>query len=991
LNYRLLSLSNLARLLKVQVTREVVLRELSSNCAEKFVQVFDEITNAYREVHDYHSLVQTNRDYVSPEVVRAAGDAVRRVRSLETKLQTRYAQTLSDVRSARADENSLWKILDQTICNGISPCQLEKSDFRSLNQKIHFITKMEQKGARYIGFNGKSFDFELGATPNTDIFVFKFSDAARRRSREWVENIAMLHQLLLEKSPSSEIILLDCDAFSPTLDYPKIMVYRNAMIMSEDVLEERKLTASKPAVRYNSAYLDRSEAPKPHSRILVSLPCPGASCSSRIKYDWICSKCGCQVEYGHIDSNIYCECGRCDYKHWHFRCPSPNHGLEFSEYGNPKLLSLLKELEPFEECNILILGRTGVGKSTWINALANYLTYPTLDDALEAESLSWIIPFAFNMYNTNEDGGYEPIKVQVGFNDNSGDKTATRKFCIDEHDGSLGQSATKRTIVHRVQIGHCQIRLIDTPGIGDTRGASQDRKNMADILNVLQAYPKLHGIMILLKPNEQRLDLMFKFCIQELLAHLHRDAAKNIAFGFTNTRGTNYQPGDSFDPLSQLLRRFTDIDISLRKHNVYCFDSESFRYLAAYKQQNQTLGHLEENRRSWEYSVGEAKRLLNHFKDLKPHLVTSTVNLFQTRVRIVKMTQPMALIAQAIKSSISVNEDEMKRLDDNMENRKELEKDLKVKVSTVSALPLDQPRTTCQHIDCITQTGTGSWGQDGKQLLKTIYKSQCHSPCRLSGIPVENVGNAGLRSCWAMSGGICKICKHNWSTHLHIDFEQIEETCEVDDPKIVALLNNNASFTEKKQAAIAAKKKHIEELEQELQEFTSAAAQFSNFLKRNAIMPYNDATMDYIARTIEEERGKVAAGGSRDKLERLTQYQKQYAQEIEALDEQMGKGETSKPLEQPDIERLVEKLHALPKYGQMLKGMGLVFEELKLYEQREKSYVMRARSHFMGEKDQLQNASLFKKSCSEVTKKIGQGSGNMTETVKRAFIGSWKG
>jgi GTPase SAR1 family protein len=268
-------------------------------------------------------------------------------------------------------------------------------------------------------------------------------------------------------------------------------------------------------------------------------------------------------------------------------------------------------LEPFEECNILILGRTGVGKSTWINALANHLAYPTLDDTLEAESLSRIISFAFNVYNTNENGDYEPIKVQVGFEDNPIDKPATKKVGMYEHDGSTGHSATKRTMVHRVQIGNCQIRLIDTLGIGDTRGASQDRKNMADILNVLQAYPKIHGIMILLKPNEQRLDVMFKFCIQELLTHLHRDAAKNIAFGFTNTRGTNYQPGDSFDPLSQLLRRFTDINISLRKHNVYCFDSESFRYLAAYKQQHQSLGHLEENRRSWEYTVEEAKRLLN--------------------------------------------------------------------------------------------------------------------------------------------------------------------------------------------------------------------------------------------------------------------------------------------------------------------------------------------------------------------------------------------
>src|SRR5262249_31585677 len=160
------------------------------------------------------------------------------------------------------------------------------------------------------------------------------------------------------------------------------------------------------------------------------------------------------------------------------------------------------------------------------------------------------------------------------------------------------------------------MRLIDTPGIGDTRGASQDKENMADILSVLRSYQNIHGILILLKPNDQKLDLMFKFCVQELLTHLHRDAAKNIAFGFTNTRGTNYLPGDTFDPLRELLRRFEDVQISLRKRNVYCFDSESFRYLAAHKQHNQSLGHLDENRASWNYSVKESRRLIEYFKGL---------------------------------------------------------------------------------------------------------------------------------------------------------------------------------------------------------------------------------------------------------------------------------------------------------------------------------------------------------------------------------------
>jgi hypothetical protein len=128
-----------------------------------------------------------------------------------------------------------------------------------------------------------------------------------------------------------------------------------------------------------------------------------------------------------------------------------------------------------------------------------------------------------------------------------------------------------------IETNTTRFHLIDTPGIGDCRGIEKDKENFENILAFLTCYDKINAVVVLLKPNNARLTVAFKFCVLELLTHLHKSLVSNIIIAFTNSRGTFYRPGDSLPVLKNLLQSHS-IEIDVSPSNYFCFDNEAFRY-----------------------------------------------------------------------------------------------------------------------------------------------------------------------------------------------------------------------------------------------------------------------------------------------------------------------------------------------------------------------------------------------------------------------------
>ncbi|KAI5787306.1 hypothetical protein EDC01DRAFT_661363 [Geopyxis carbonaria] len=940
--YTLLPLSVLTFFLPIEIeSGGPSIPQPSIDCLEKFIQMFDDLQNAQRKINDYHKYIEANQSYVPSDYLQSVDRLRVGVKTAERALKWDYSTTLKDVRAGKVDPQQLWDLLVKfASCGNVTPDMVDDlvgpSGYKAT---VGFVEMMIREGAIYIGYATSSLDTALTTRQQAfeDEYLFYFNNESRQKDiQSWNEHVALLLELLDSPSKNKHrIFVMDCDATGKPLEKISIVHHHDSKMVTEDLLEQRRLLADKSLIRYNEKHLDKSVAvhDKPLKRRMVRIPCPGPDCNSLTICDWICFKCHASVEYGSNDGFMYCDCGRTPSKHCEFKCKDTQHGLKFQRYEKEALYSQqLKNLEPMDELNILILGETGVGKSTFINAFVNYLTFESLDDALAEEKLNHLIPCSFSTQNVDKESKRLVQKeIKIG--------SSTE----DEHNGVSGSSATQKTQVYPVNIGSHLVRLIDTPGIGDTRGVEQDRKNMADILTVLRSYENLHGILILLKPNNSRLTVTFKFCVKELLTHLHRSAANNMVFGFTNTRGSNYQPGDTFRPLETLLNEYKDVDLGLFQHNVYCFDSESFRYLAAYKQ-GVDMGNMADYRHSWENSAVESQRMLTHFRSLEPHKVKNTLSLNETRALIQQLTKPMADIAQLIKTTIAVNEDVNVELSTKRMTMAELKKRLHVQKITLKAHKIDKPRTVCANTSCVEFHDDGV---DGKKKLTTVYKTLCHNPCYLTNVSEDRIGVPELVSCAAFRsrGGLC-ACGHHWQEHLHILYELRPQTVRVKDVSVERALRDNRSLIELQETAIAAKKKSIMEFQHEHDQIQQAAVQFSLFLKKHSITPYNDATLEYLDYHIKDEKAKVHVGGNPDRLRGLEEYRGEYQQLIEVLTQNMKSDKSCGLLSQVDVDKLVKQLYLLPHYGDNLREIREVVEVAHASTWREKPYRVRAGRHW---------------------------------------------
>jgi GTPase SAR1 family protein len=174
-----------------------------------------------------------------------------------------------------------------------------------------------------------------------------------------------------------------------------------------------------------------------------------------------------------------------------------------------------------KQLKIVVVGRSGAGKSTFINMIANLIKGKKYEDE-RIVAISQGLSFKAKE-------GEDDVKITFQCN--------VPEFMHLQSDNlSAGQheSQTQRCNMYTFSSEDFDLMLIDTPGLGDTRGVDQDKLNVVMIAEQVARLSTFNAIILLHKASDVRADISVGYLINELRAMMPKSCQDNIIVAFSH-------------------------------------------------------------------------------------------------------------------------------------------------------------------------------------------------------------------------------------------------------------------------------------------------------------------------------------------------------------------------------------------------------------------------------------------------------------------------
>ena len=597
---------------------------------------------------------------------------------------------------------------------------------------------------------------------------------------------------------------------------------------------------------------------------------------------------------------------------------------------------------------MLLIGGSGVGKSTWINAFANYCSFETLNKAEKA-------------------GGKFPISSTFEIcHPQTGNLVSISSECSEltpvAQATEVGESVTQIPDEYIFQYQNTKIVIIDTPGLLDTRDVGKDthdtdKEHVNNILRLLSAYNQIHAICILLKANENRLSAAFQYVITEILKHLDIRASNNVIFVFTYAASMSFKP----DKAQSILQKFLtvnnlQIDLPPSKATVYCFESDSVQYLVERKYNIPAdRNNKEQATKNWRKSKDSTAEMIRYVCSLDPLPLDGINTIYNAQCTI-------GILSKLVLETVQCVADNIKKLESKKEEAEQMKAKLRmsptkfqefsnrtimfVEKRRIVRTALGYTNVVCEAPKCVSFL-------DGEPAYTQICCKYCKSPFMY----ICNSMNL-----WAN----CKRCgcgksKHEWAM---TETKVVTDSVPLVQEKVgrAAEIGHAAQNVESDSAmeninkAISECKNRVQTYKRETEHMLRTCAKLNTYVNQNILLISSD--VDEMTRNLQNRLATYESPKAGERLSDLKQIQSQYE---EYLVEEKSNRYTSS-----HVHELIQELYALSTNGCDLK-QAMEVEQLarrNVTEVREKANPVMDLADFCGQfisKDKPESSCLCRR------------------------------
>ncbi|XP_039661121.1 uncharacterized protein LOC120561869 [Perca fluviatilis] len=320
---------------------------------------------------------------------------------------------------------------------------------------------------------------------------------------------------------------------------------------------------------------------------------------------------------------------------------------------------------------ILLVGETGAGKSTLINALVNY-----------AMGVEW----------------EDDVWFQI----------------VEEKKRSQSESQTSDVIVYQIfgfedKTLPYSLTIIDTPGYGSTGGIEHDMNIMERLFDLFQSEDGVHEINavgLVMKGSDNRLNDRLRYIFDSVISLFGKDIEKNIVALITHSDGVAAE---------NVLEALDATNIKCAKDE----DAEPVHFM--FNNRQKTLKTKKNNaalNSAWVLTIDQIRLFTNFLNTNSPQNLITTVEVLHSQIR---LTACINNLQERIKL-IDLKQTEIQQTQDGLKNNEKF------------TVEVDEPYRVKQKVDREWRWWALGLNYGGA-VCCTVCKENCHYPCTLAWYP----------------------------------------------------------------------------------------------------------------------------------------------------------------------------------------------------------------------------------------------------------------